>query len=127
MTVRVFSAESSDVPASGHDELALHLLRKRTNVDGLRKTFSSIQEFDEHWTEAFPGEPDWRTLDNPDQLTALRKIGDVSRDVRGQHMVSTIIDLVQHGERVFAVVGASHVIRQESELQRLLADSPDTE
>ena len=35
-------------------------------------------------------------------------------------MVRTIVELVNKGERVLAVVGASHVIRQEPVLAELL-------
>ena len=45
---------------------------------------------------------------------------DSSRQVRGRHMVRTLVEQVNSGERVFAVVGASHVIRQEPVLHKPL-------
>lgn len=44
----------------------------------------------------------------------------MSREVRGEHMVRTLVDLAARGERVLAVVGASHVIRQEAALGKAL-------
>lgn len=60
MTLRVYSAEA-DHSGTKQDGLALNLLRKRTAVEGLRGTFSTIAEFDAWWRERFPDEPDWRT------------------------------------------------------------------
>lgn len=119
MTLRVYCSESG---GSGNDQdgLALSLMRKRIHVKGLRDTFSNIAEFDAYWREKFPDEPDWRTLPDTERTPLLVEIGNVSRQVRGEHMVRTLVELVNKGERVFAVVGASHVIRQEPTLRRLL-------
>ena len=35
-------------------------------------------------------------------------------------MIRTLVELTSRGERVFAVVGASHVIRQEPALRKAL-------
>lgn len=124
MTLRVYSAEAnhSGAVSSGHnqDGLALRLLRKRTNVEGLRHTFTTIAEFDAYWREKFTDEPDWRTFSDTERSPLLVEVGNVSRQVRGDHMVHTLVELVEQGERVFAVVGASHVIRQEPVLQKLI-------
>ena len=53
---------------------------------------------------------------------ALRAIGDADREVRGRHMVAVILDRMRRGERVIAVVGRSHVIRQEPILRAVLGD-----
>lgn len=122
LTLRVYTSESSGLTPDAQNRLALQLLRKRTDVGGLRETLNDLDDFDKHWNEQFPDGLGWRTLTNPDRLAPLRAVGDVSRTIRGQHMISTIEELVRQGERVFAVVGASHVIRQELELKRLLAN-----
>jgi pheromone shutdown protein TraB len=59
-------------------------------------------------------------LKDTDHILRLVEVGNVSRQVRGEHMVRTLVELVNKGERVFAVVGASHVIRQEPVLRQLL-------
>jgi hypothetical protein len=119
LTLRVFTSEARG--ATGDlDALALDLLRKRTDVDGLRGAFASLQEFDAYWLAQFPGEPDWRTLRDTESVPLLVAVGDRSRQVRGEHMVAVLAELASRGERVLAVVGASHVIRQEPALRRAL-------
>ena len=119
MFLRVYTAEASQ-SGSNLDRLASSLLRKRTDVKGLKDTFSGVEEFDSYWKQDFPKQPDWRTLKNTERTPLLHQVGDVSRQVRGEHMVRSIVELVRSGEKVFAVVGASHVIRQEPVLRRLL-------
>ena len=121
MTIRVYSAEASGVEKSNRDQLALALLRKRTSVPALESSISSIAEMDQFWKANFASAPGWRDLSSPDKIPQLRKVGDVSRVVRGRHMVSSIMELVEKGERVFAVVGASHVIRQKPAIEKLLS------
>lgn len=117
LTLRVFTSE-----AKGHDgdrdALALHLLRKRTDAQGLRGSLSSVADLDAYWRDRFPGVPDWRTLSDTESVPLLVEVGNASREIRGAHMVRTLVDLAAGGERVFAVVGASHVIRQEPALAK---------
>ena len=54
----------------------------------------------------------------------LREIDLASRRVRGEHMARVLVDLVEHGERVLAVVGSGHVIRQEWALRAALGAEP---
>lgn len=119
VTLRVYSSEARNAQGD-RDRLALSLMRKRTNVKGLRNTFSNLDELDAYWAEKFSDQPDWRTLSDTEQTSLLVEVGNVSRQVRGEHMVRTIVELVGKGERVLAVVGASHVIRQEPALRSLI-------
>lgn len=123
LTLRVYVGEASGVVASARDDLARGLLAKRTDVDGLRGLFSSLEDLDQYWKQQYPDAGDWRELSETETVPRLRDIGDASRQIRGEHMVRSITELVRNGERVFAVVGASHVIRQEPTLTRLL--TPD--
>ena len=86
---------------------------------------TSIADLDQYWQRAFPDAEDWRELTDIDRLPLLRQVGDLAREVRGEHMMRTIVELVQRGERVFAVVGASHVIRQEVILTECLETTPN--
>lgn len=134
-TMRVFWSECRGKPADALDGLALHLLRKRTNVDGLRDSINSIDELDAVWDRDFSDLPDWRAAATSDRDAytvyekadttggvILNAIGNADREVRGRHMSRTLIDLMSRGERVFAVVGRSHVIRQEPILRAALGD-----
>lgn len=119
--LRVYRSETG----SAVDEaLALDLLRKRTDVEGLRGALTSLADMDRVWARDFPGMEDWRTQVGEPREGFLAQISDASRRIRGEHMVRVLTDLVRAGERVFAVVGSSHVIRQEWALRSLLGAPP---
>jgi hypothetical protein len=70
---------------------------------------------------------DWRTvtrasLDPKPEAgeTFLNEISRRSNDVRDSHMVGALVAAVRDGQRVFAVVGASHVVMQERALRTAL-------
>jgi hypothetical protein len=117
LTLRVFTSEAKGY-GGDKDALALHLLKKRTDAEGLRGSLASVADLDGFWRERFPDAPDWRTLQDTEGVPLLVQVGDLSREVRGAHMVASLGDLVGRGEKVLAVVGASHVIRQEPALRR---------
>ncbi|GAB5518906.1 MAG: hypothetical protein RhofKO_11570 [Rhodothermales bacterium] len=116
--LRVYRSESGGV---ANDALALDLLTKRTDVDGLRNALPDLAAADRLWQADFPDEEDWRV--HRREVGYLADISNASRRVRGEHMARILTDLVRKGERVFAVVGSGHVIRQEWNL-RTLFDQP---
>lgn len=103
------------------DDLAEHLLRKRTATPALHGVLLSVADIDRVWSRDLAHVGEWRTLGEEPRATYLAQMSDVSREFRGRHMVRAIVDLVHHGERVFAVVGCSHVIRQENLIRETLA------
>jgi hypothetical protein len=122
LTLRVFTSEARGYDGD-RDGLARHLLRKRTDVAGLRGSLSSIDELDAYWRERFPAGPDWRALRDTESMPLLVEVGHLSREIRGEHMVRALVDLAARGEHVLAVVGASHVIRQELALGKALEEA----
>lgn len=118
--LRVYTSEIKGY-SGDHEALALSLLKERTNVESLQNTFDSLESFDQYWRSSFSESANWRTLSDTEAIAQLVEIGNSSRQVRGEHMVRTLVELVRHGERVFAVVGASHVIRQEPFLRQTLS------
>ncbi len=119
LSLRVIVGESGGDAAKATAS-ADGLIAKRTDADGLRDSIKNVSDLDRVWREHIPDGPDWRTLSNVDSVELMRTIGHDSREVRGQHMVRAIATLAARGERVAAVVGASHVIRHELTLQSLL-------
>jgi len=124
-TLRVYWSESG---GSADEALAEHLRAKRTDVDGLRAALPDLAALDATWHALVPA-GDWRTWTD-DMPGRLFEIDLASRAVRGEHMARVLVELVERGERVFAVVGSGHVIRQEWALRRALgaepaADQPD--
>lgn len=118
-TLRVYWSESE---GSGDEELAEGLRAKRTDVEGLRTALPDLAAMDAAWQTIVPS-GDWRTW-TAEMPGVLRAVDDASRATRGEHMARVLLDLVRRGERVFAVVGSGHVIRQEWALRAALGAEP---
>lgn len=117
---RVILSEAGGDPDKA-ESVAPGLIAKRTDVEGLRGALSGVEDLDRIWRRHAEGEPDWRNIPHIDAVEWLKPIGEDSRAARGRHMVRALAGLVLERERVFAVVGASHVIRQEPTLRSLIA------
>lgn len=118
-SLRVIVGEAGGDPERA-EAIAPALIAKRTRAEGLRGTLDGVEALDLVWRREFPGGPDWRELKNLESLPKIRAIGDDSREVRGRHMVRALATLAGRGERVVAVVGASHAIRYEPTLRSLI-------
>jgi hypothetical protein len=113
--------------AGRSDRQARELIRERGRWPGLDRAISSVAHLDSIWQDEFPDGPGWRDL--PWQATwptgSDTWLNHVSADVnrfRDQYMVALITSLLERGERVFAVVGSSHVIMQEAALREAVTD-----
>ena len=119
--LRVYASEAG---GAADEDLARQLLAKRTDVEGLRGTLTTLDDVDQAWARAAPDRGDWRTLTQEPRGGVLAEISDASRTERGKHMVRVLLDLTSGGERVLAVVGSGHVIRQEWALRVGLGSTP---
>ena len=119
--LRVYASESGGTP---DESLARDLLTKRTDVDGLRDSLTDLEAVDARWAELYPAAADWRTVNHELREGRLGAISTASRATRGEHMARVLTDLTLAGERVFAVVGSGHVIRQEWALRSWLGREP---
>ena len=61
-----------------------------------------------------PGEAMWPGIEGE---TLRMRLANASSRARDEHMARLIIDLVQRGERVFLVCGASHALAIEPALR----------
>ncbi len=120
-TLRVYASESQ---GRADPELALDLARKRTDVPPLVGMLETTEAVDALWKRDFARHGDWRTLASVPDSGPLAEIDQASRRIRGEHMVRVLRELVTNGERVFAVVGSGHVIRQEWALRAALGAEP---
>jgi hypothetical protein len=118
-TLRVYWSESG---GEADEALAEDLRAKRTDVDGLRTALSDVAAMDAAWQLLGAG-GDWRTWTGG-MPGILAEIERASVELRGQHMARVLLDLVERGERVLAVVGSGHVIRQEWALRAALGAEP---
>lgn len=114
----------SEAQGTADESLAVDLLTKRTDVEGLRDCLPSLASTDVMFERDYPELGNWRTLRAEPDRGYIASISAESRRIRGEHMLRTIIDLASHGERVFAVVGSGHVIRQEWNLRATFGMEP---
>jgi hypothetical protein len=98
-------------------------LRNVSYISGLENAPpNTIAELDKSALWLSPQLKDWRTADrswsDPVATQAYtNQIARLSSEFRDLHMVKLLIDKVKQGERVFAVVGGSHVVMQEPMLK----------
>jgi hypothetical protein len=122
-TLRVFFNERKGVDPEDIDDLAAHLLSKRGSRDGLAGSLKSLKEMDDLWQRKYKDLGDWRTAPhtvlgpNANPTTDLHRIGNLVNEARDIHAAKIISELVNKGERVFAIAGGSHVVKQEPVLR----------
>lgn len=122
-TLRVYLSERGDeTDLTRQNKLAAHLLKKRGSRPGLEGSLNSLDELDALWKASFDSDTDWRSLPPEaiwpgDKPTRLQAISRFVNEIRDRHMAAVILDFLRKGERVFAVAGGSHVVKQEPVLR----------
>jgi hypothetical protein len=104
------------------DAIAEIYIRERSDYPGIENMITSVEQIDAIWKRDFPDEADWR--DTSDQFGLpgyLAEIAARSNQARDEHFVRVIIDLMQKGERVFAIAGSSHAVKLEPALRSTLS------
>lgn len=90
---------------------------------GLENVLTTVAEIDAEWQRNFPDGPDWR--DVSDQYGLPGYLNSVSaNEARDEHFARVVIDLVNKGERVFAVAGLSHAVKLDPALRGALLPKP---
>jgi hypothetical protein len=108
------------------DAMVAEALNAAARMPGFEALPKTLPEFEASVKKHFPAVADWRKIDqrifdpNPDLGMFTNDIADASVNFRGRFMVKRLAGEVLKGERVFAVVGASHVVKQEKALKKLL-------
>ena len=100
------------------DAVAADYIKERSNYPGIENVITNVEQIDSIWGRDFPNEADWR--DTSDQFGLPGYLGEIavrSNEARDEHFVRVIIDLVQKGERVFAIAGSSHAVKLEPALR----------
>jgi len=94
---------------------------ERVKWPGLEGSFESVAAIDEYWASMLPDGPDWRDVSDQWGLPApLDAIAAAGNDLRDEHFGRVVVELVDRGERVFAVAGSSHAVRLEGPLRATL-------
>lgn len=96
-----------------------------SKIKGLEERPNTVAELQASVARVLPELKDWRQApaDWFVPTTTARftnRINRVSSDLRNEHMVRLLTEHVRRGERVFAVVGFSHVVVQEPSLRARL-------
>jgi hypothetical protein len=107
------------------EEYVDKMLTKLSKVQGLEGAPRSLNEFEKIVSRAFPELSDWRQVPdswfNPTKSeTWTNEINRWLSRYRDEYMVKLLVQEVKKGERVFAVVGFSHVVMQERALRAAL-------
>lgn len=107
------------------DSHFMHLLRKRARAPQLKGLFATSADVDAYWAERYPGLADWRTAPEWPESSPPHQMFYLSNLVRDEHAARVIVDLVRQGERVFAISGMSHTVKQEPAIRALLPGHSD--
>jgi hypothetical protein len=102
--------------AEDSERIVAEAIKDRSDYPGIENAFGSLADVDAAWNKYFPNGPDWRDVSDEFGLPGyLAEVdGNIARD---EHLVRSIIDLVQKGERVFVVAGSSHPVKIEAALR----------
>jgi hypothetical protein len=113
---------SQDTGFDAAIQTSLDVLGKTPGLEGKPR---SLTELAESYTRHLGTEHDWREVPKtwvyPTESEVLTN--DIARRISGyrnEHMVRLITEYLKDGERVFAVVGVSHVVMQEPALRSAL-------
>lgn len=108
-----------------HADMALEWLGQ---LPGLAGPPTNADELTRSARRLLPALHDWREIPQewfdpalPKDLAFTNTISRQLARFRDEHMVELLVEQVRGGQRVFAVVGASHVVMQERALRALLA------
>jgi hypothetical protein len=112
------------------EDFVAKVLAGLSSAPGLAGAPASLPEFEQSYARLFSEPSDWRNVPaawfDPAVSKPATYTNRVSRrlsEFRDRHMVNLLVGEVRKGERVFAVVGGSHVIMQERALRRALASA----
>lgn len=94
---------------------------------GLKNLPNTIAEFTDVCKKFFPDLADWRKVSEDwfDPTQSGHYTNDLANDsgmFRDQHIFHVLVDRARRGDRVFAVIGSSHVVVQEPALRKELGE-----
>jgi hypothetical protein len=114
-------------PNESLEEYLQNTISFLNRVPGIQVAPKSVEELELSFRVKFPdlgsyknANADW--FDPVKTKTIFNKIARASSDFRDKHMVGLISNAVCEQKRVFAVVGASHVVMQEQAIRKLVAE-----
>lgn len=104
------------------DAMVESVRKKRNLWPGIGGTFPNMQSLQHAWDKQFPKGPDWRTVSDQYKMPGFLSKMDANI-IRDRHFLTILLDLVEKGERVFAVAGSSHAVKLEPALNAAFTPS----
>ncbi len=125
LTLRRYVSLRRGEGPEGVEKRVRGMLGRVKGLPGLGETFPDLEAMARFHAREFPDRPDWREVPeaffDPGRTdTWMNEVHTRSNRFRDAHMVALLVRLVRRGERVFATVGASHVVMAEPALRAAL-------
>ena len=128
LVLRYYASYRQTHPPEAAESLLQDVLPYLGGFSALSEGPKTPETFRASMAHRFPDLKDWRDfpasmLDPVRRDQPWKETNEISRatsEFRDAHMVELLVSLVERGERVFAVVGASHVVMQEPLLRARL-------
>ena len=98
------------------DAFAEEFRKKRSKWPGIGGAFASMTALQAAWDRHFPAGPDWRDVSDQYGLPGFFADMDINL-ARDRHFLNVLVDLLNKGERVFAVAGSSHAVKLKPALE----------
>lgn len=100
---------------TGEAEAALAaIIEDRGDRPGIENVIGSVDQFDAVWRRNFPSGEDWRDLNGIHGAPGfLGEMFEYGNDIRVQHLLNIVGELMADGERVMVTMGWSHTVRLE--------------
>ncbi|NVE94450.1 hypothetical protein [Altererythrobacter lutimaris] len=96
------------------------IIEDRKGRSGIQGVIGSLEQFDAAWDRNLASGEDWRALNGvygaPGFLGEMFEYGN---DIRDQHMLNIVRELMEQDERVMVTMGWSHAVRVEPALTQL--------
>lgn len=110
-----------DIPASKY---ANSYLKKLGQIEGFQDRLSNLEDYERLVAVLFPDLEDWQKVPylyfhHPEMGGFLASIHQTLNEYRNLFMIKKLIFAMKKGQRVFAIVGRSHVVVQEAILKSL--------
>ena len=127
--LRRIPQNNKKIDSQNADAMVREAMNGAAKTPGFEALPKTVEEFDALAKKHFPDVKNWRAIEqkyfdpNPDLGHFTNDLADTSVEFRGKFMVKLLSSEVEKGERVFAVVGASHVVKQEKALKKIFANA----
>lgn len=127
----VAQSRRSGAPPVDFDAAVPRYLQHLSNERGLPGAPETLVEFEDAVRRLLPDVTDWRQIPEqffypgPQEPTHFtNEVQTASNDFRDRYHVRRLVQLVDTGKKIFAIVGSTHVVMREPALRKLLRECP---